>query len=54
MAKSVSWALSFKCFHNYKLFFSHVYQLHAQIYDLNFIMELIFLEIVKNLYFFKH
>jgi len=40
----------FKCFHNYKLFFSHFYQLHALIYGLKFILECSF-EKFKKLYF---
>jgi hypothetical protein len=49
MAKSFSWTLYFK-FHNYKILFSHVYQLQALIYGLKFILELKNSEIVKNLY----
>jgi hypothetical protein len=33
-AKSFSWALFVKCFHNYKILFFHVYQFHALIYGL--------------------
>jgi hypothetical protein len=50
-AKSFSWAFYFKCFYNYTLLFFHVYQLHALIYGLKFILELKKLEIVKKLYF---
>jgi hypothetical protein len=39
MFKSFSYALSFKCFQNYKMFFSHIYSLHALIYDLKLILE---------------
>ncbi len=36
----VSWALGyFTCFHNYKLFFSDVYQLYGIIYGLKVILE---------------
>jgi len=45
MHKSFSWAIYFKCFHNYKFLFVHVYQLHALIYGLNFILEFKKLEI---------
>jgi hypothetical protein len=34
---------------NYKFIFSHAYQLHALIYDLNFILEFKKLQIVKKL-----
>jgi hypothetical protein len=37
IAKSFSWALYFKCFHNYIYIFSPLYQLHALIYSLKFI-----------------
>jgi hypothetical protein len=50
MAKSFSWTLYFK-FHNYKLLFSHVYQLHALKYAMKFILELNKSEIVKILHF---
>jgi hypothetical protein len=40
---------NFKYFHNYKLF-SHVYRLHALIYDLKFIFKLKFLKIVLKFY----
>jgi hypothetical protein len=35
--KSLSLAFNFKCFHNYKLLFFHVYQFQALIYNLKFI-----------------
>jgi hypothetical protein len=47
MAKSFSRAFYIKCFHNYELFF-HVYQLHALIYGLKFILEFKKLEIAKK------
>jgi hypothetical protein len=50
MAKSFSWALYFKCFHNYRLLFFHVYQLKIVIYSLKFILELKKKEIVEKLY----
>jgi hypothetical protein len=40
MTKSHSWAFYFKCFHNYNFFSPHVYQFHALIYGLKFILEL--------------
>ncbi len=39
VAKSFFPTFSFKCFHIDKLFFSHVYLLHALIYGLKFILE---------------
>ncbi len=40
VAKSFSWALYFKFFHNYKLYiFFHVYPFHVLIYDLKCILE---------------
>jgi hypothetical protein len=51
ITKSFSWAFYFKFFHNYKLFFSHVYQLQALIYSLKFILELKRLKIVKKFVF---
>jgi hypothetical protein len=39
VTKSFSWALSLKCFHNYKLLFFHVYLLHALIYGLKYTLE---------------
>jgi len=34
-------------------FFPHVYQLHALIYDLKFILELVYFEIKKYIYLNK-
>jgi hypothetical protein len=48
--KSFSWAFYFKCVHNYKLFFPHVYQCHALIYGLKFILDF-FVKLSKKLIF---
>jgi hypothetical protein len=39
VAKSFSWAFSFKKIHNYKFICFYVYPLHALIYGLKFILE---------------
>ncbi len=53
ITKSFSWALYFKCFHNYELLIFHVYQLHALIYGLKFIFEVKNWKLLKFVFLIK-